>query len=56
MDMYINSKKPKYKKFFKSLFWWIVEIVLVIAAAYLIIEYALEKTKKSSMQSQKTVL
>ena len=42
--MYLNSKKPKYKKFFKSLFWWIFEIVVVILAAYLIIEYAVEKT------------
>jgi signal peptidase I len=44
MDMYLNSKKPKYKKFFKSLFWWIFEIILVILAAYLIIEYGVEKT------------
>ena len=44
MDMYLNSKKPKYKKFFKALFWWIIEIVLVILAAWLIIEYAVEKT------------
>ena len=44
MDMYLNSKKPKYKKFFKALFWWIIEIVLVILAAWMIIEYAVEKT------------
>ena len=44
MDMYINSKKPKFKKFFKALFWWIFEIVAVILAAWLIIEYAVEKT------------
>ena len=44
MDMYLNSKKPKYKKFFKALFWWIIEIVFVILAAWLIIEYAVEKT------------
>ena len=44
MDMYLNSKKPKFKKFFKSLILWVVEIVLVILAAYLIIEYAVEKT------------
>lgn len=44
MDMYIYSKKPKYKKFFKSFFWWIIEIVLVVLAAYLLIEYAVEKT------------
>lgn len=44
MDMYLNSKKPKFKKFFKSLILWVIEIVLVILAAYLIIEYAVEKT------------
>ena len=27
-----------------SLFWWIIEIVLVVLTAYLIIEYAVEKT------------
>ncbi len=44
MDMYISNKKPKFKKFFKSLLFWIIEIALVILAAYLIIEYAVEKT------------
>lgn len=44
MDMYLNSKKPKFKKFFKSLLLWMIEIALVILAAYLIIEYAVEKT------------
>ncbi len=44
MDMYINTKKPRFKKFFKSLLFWIIEIALVILAAYLIIEYAVEKT------------
>jgi len=44
MDMYIKTKKPKFKKFFKSLLFWIIEIILVIFAAYLIIEYAVEKT------------
>ena len=46
MDMYINtnSKKPKYKKFFKGLLLWVIEIALVILTAYLIIEYAVEKT------------
>ena len=46
MDMNINlySKKPKWKKYVKALVLWIVEIALVILAAYLIIEYAVEKT------------
>ena len=55
MDMYLNSKKPKYRKFFKSLFWWIVEIVLVILAAYLIIEYALEKTTMMGVSMNTTL-
>ena len=38
VDMNLYSKKPKYKKFFKALLLWIIEIVLVILAAYLIIE------------------
>ncbi len=44
MDMNLYSKKPKYKKFLKALLLWIIEIALVILAAYLIIEYAVEKT------------
>lgn len=48
MDMYldnrVSSKKLKFKKFFKSLLLWVIEIALVILAAYLIIEYAVEKT------------
>lgn len=44
MDMNLYSKKPKYKKYIKALLLWILEIFLVILAAYLIIEYAVEKT------------
>lgn len=55
MDMYLNSKKPKYKKFFKSLFWWIVEILFVILAAYLIIEYAVEKTTMMGVSMNTTL-
>ncbi len=55
MDMYLNSKKPKYKKFFKSLFWWIVEIALVILAAWLIIEYAVEKTTMMGVSMNTTL-
>lgn len=55
MDMYLNSKKPKYKKFFKSLFLWIIEIVLVILAAYLIIEYAVEKTTMMGVSMNTTL-
>ena len=55
MDMYLNSKKPKYKKFFKSLLIWIIEIVLVILAAYLIIEYAVEKTTMMGVSMNTTL-
>jgi len=55
MDMYLNSKKPKYKKFFKSLFWWIIEIVFVILAAWLIIEYAVEKTTMMGVSMNTTL-
>ena len=55
MDMYLNSKKPKYKKFFKSLFWWIIEIFLVILAAYLIIEYAVEKSTMMGVSMNTTL-
>ena len=44
MDMYLYSKKPKKKQIIKAIILWIVEILLVIGAAYLIIEYAVEKT------------
>lgn len=55
MDMYLNSKRPKYKKFFKSLLLWIVEIALVILAAYLIIEYAMEKTTMMGVSMNTTL-
>jgi len=55
MDMYLNSKKPKYKKFFKSMFWWIFEIALVILAAWLIIEYAVEKTTMMGVSMNTTL-
>ena len=55
MDMYLNSKKPKYKKFFKALFLWIIEIALVILAAYLIIEYAVEKTTMMGVSMNTTL-
>ncbi|MGN0505513.1 MAG: signal peptidase I [Lachnospiraceae bacterium] len=44
MDMNLYSKKPKYKKILKSILIWILEIAIVILSAYLIIEYAVEKT------------
>ena len=57
MDMYLNtnSKKPKIKKFFLSLFLWIVELALVILAAYLIIEYAVEKTTMMGVSMNTTL-
>ena len=55
MDMYLNSKRPKYKKFFKSLFLWIIEIILVIFVAWLIIEYAVEKTTMMGVSMNTTL-
>lgn len=55
MDMYLNSKKPKYKKFFKALLLWLIEIFLVILAAYLIIEYAVEKTTMMGISMNPTL-
>jgi len=55
MDMYLYSKRPKIKKIIKSIVWWIVEIVLVVLAAYLIIEYALEKTTMMGVSMSTTL-
>ena len=55
MDMYINTKKPKFKKFFKALLLWIIEIALVILSAYLIIEYAVEKTTMMGVSMNTTL-
>jgi len=55
MDMNLYSKKPKYKKFLKALVLWIVEIALVILAAYLIIEYAVEKTTMMGVSMNTTL-
>lgn len=55
MDMYLNSKKPKYKKIFKSLLLWVIEIILVILAAYLIIEYGVEKTTMMGVSMNTTL-
>lgn len=55
MDMYLNSKKPKYKKYIKALLLWIIEIALVILAAYLIIEYAVEKTTMMGVSMNTTL-
>ena len=44
MDMNLYSKKPKYMKALKSILIWILEIAMVILSAYLIIEFAVEKT------------
>jgi len=55
MDMYLYSKKPKYKKFLKGVLVWIVEIALVILAAYLIIEYGVEKTTMMGVSMNSTL-
>lgn len=55
MDMHLYKKPSKYKKYIKSLILWIVEIVLVILAAYLIIEYAVEKTTMMGISMNTTL-
>ena len=55
MDMNLYSKKPKYKKFLKGLLLWIIEIALVILSAYLIIEYAVEKTTMMGVSMNTTL-
>lgn len=55
MDMNLYSKKPRFKKFFKALLFWILEIALVILAAYLIIEYAVEKTTMMGVSMNTTL-
>jgi len=55
MDMYISNKKPRFKKFFKALLFWVIEIALVILAAYLIIEYAVEKTTMMGISMNTTL-
>lgn len=44
MDMYLYSKKPKIKKVIQSTVLWVLEIALVVALAYFVIEYGVEKT------------
>lgn len=56
MDMYLDRKKPKFKKFFKALLLWVFEIAVVILAAYLIIEYAVEKTTMMGVSMNTTLM
>lgn len=55
MDMYLYSKKPRVIKAIKSIVWWIIEIIVVVLAAYLIIEYALEKTTMMGVSMSTTL-
>ena len=57
MDMNINlyNKKPKWKKYVKGLVLWVIEIALVILAAYFIIEYAVEKTTMMGVSMSTTL-
>lgn len=42
--MYLYSKRPKIMKIIRSILLWILGCALMIGLAYLIIEYAMEKT------------
>ena len=55
MDMNLYKKPSKYKKYIKSFFLWIIEIVIVIFAAYFIIEYAVEKTSMIGISMNTTL-
>lgn len=55
LDINLYAKKPKWKKYVKALLLWIIEIVLVILAAYLIIEYAVEKTTMMGVSMNTTL-
>lgn len=55
MDMNLYKKPPKYKKYIKSVILWIIELLLVIFAAYLIIEYAVEKTTMMGISMNTTL-
>ena len=55
MDMNLYKKPPKYKAYIKSFIIWIIEIVLVILSAYLIIEYAVEKTTMMGISMNTTL-
>lgn len=55
MDMYLDTKKSGFKKFLKAFLIWVIEIILVIFAAYLIIEYAVEKTTMMGVSMSTTL-
>ncbi len=55
MDMYLDTKKSGLKKFLKAFLIWVIEIILVIFAAYLIIEYAVEKTTMMGVSMSTTL-
>ena len=53
--MNLYKKPPKYKAYIKSLIIWVIEIILVILFAYLIIEYAVEKTTMMGISMNTTL-
>lgn len=55
MDMSLNSKKPKWKKFLRELLIWITELLIVVLAAYLVIEFAVEKTTMLGVSMETTL-
>lgn len=55
MDMYLYSNKSKIKQRIKAILIWIIEILLVIGIAYLIIEYAVEKTTMMGVSMSDTL-
>ena len=55
MDMNLYSKKPRFKKYLKAAALWILEIAVVIFAAFLIIEYGVEKTTMMGVSMNTTL-
>lgn len=55
MDMSLNSKKPKWKKFLRELLIFLTELLIVVLTAYLLIEFAVEKTTMLGVSMETTL-
>lgn len=53
--MSLNNKKPKWKKFLRELLIFITELLIVVLAAYLVIEFAVEKTTMLGVSMETTL-
>lgn len=55
MDMSLNSKKPKWRKLLRESMIFITELLIVVLAAYLVIEFAVEKTTMLGVSMETTL-